>query len=377
MKLVYAAPVPYSSFAQRAHRFVGFCNQRMGGSTLWINPYPGRLPRFSDLRRKRPPTQPNADPAVEVHCPPSWLAEPMLSVPTLRRLAWRPTFRRVAAFVRGADWVLAIGRPSLLALELLRSTRPLASCYDAMDDFPQFHQGLAQRLNRQVEGQIARRVDRLLASSTVLQEKFRDCGLVAELVRNGVQAPQPGCAPRGKAGPTLGYIGTLGAWFDWPLVAHMARSLPQWRFELIGPEMSPPDASLPANVHRLGECASEAVFDRLQGFRAGLIPFKINDLTTAVDPIKYYEYRAAGLPVIATEFGEMRRRGTAQGVYLMDRNTDFAALLEAVAERSPDSKEALRKFGAENAWSARFAESAFIGALLGAGDGAVVSSNRA
>ncbi len=368
MKLVYAAPVPYSSFAQRAHHFVAFCNRSTGGSTLWINPYPGRLPRFADLRRARTQAHAHRDEAVELLSPPAWVADPMGCAPCLRQLAWKPLLRRVAAFVEGAPWSLVIGRPSRLALELLRSTQPQASCYDAMDDFPRFYQGRARSLSRGVEDQIARRVDALVVSSRSLQDKFSRYGLVAELVRNGLDAQQLPAPRRRQGMRILGYIGTIGAWFDWSLVAQMARALPQWRFDLIGPEMVPPDVPLPTNVRRLGECANAEAFSRLQDFSAGLIPFKINGLTAAVDPIKYYEYRAAGLPVIATKFGEIGGRGRNQGVYLVDPNTNFPALLRAVEERPPDSCEALRQFRAENAWSARFAQSGSVRKLLGASD---------
>ena len=40
-------------------------------------------------------------------------------------------------------------------------------------------------------------------------------------------------------------------------------------------------------------------------FDVGLIPFLKNRLTDSVDPIKYHEYRALGLPVVSTSFGEM------------------------------------------------------------------------
>ncbi len=49
-------------------------------------------------------------------------------------------------------------------------------------------------------------------------------------------------------------------------------------------------------------------------FDVGLIPFKQNALTAAVDPIKYYEYRALALPVISTDFGEMHERGDLPGL---------------------------------------------------------------
>ena len=152
----------------------------------------------------------------------------------------------------------------------------------------------------------------------------------------------------------------IGAWFDWALVVEMARSLPKARFDLIGPVMIPPPPALPANVRLLGECASEEVPDKLRGFTAGLIPFKINRLTTAIDPIKYYEYRSAGLPVISTRFGEMRLREFERDVYLVDHDTDFGATLQKIKTDPRSSPEAVERFRAENTWQSRFERSHFF-----------------
>lgn len=372
MRLVYVAPVPRSSFAQRPHRFVAFFNRHTQGRTLWIDPYPGRLPRLADFGRARPRTCAHIEEAVEVVSPPMWAADPAMALPSVRRFAWKPVLERVEAFIDGADWLLVIGRPSRLALHLLRRTGPRPTCYDAMDDFPEFYRGLACALNRRIEHEVADAVDEILVSSTALQDKFSRLGFVPELLPNGLQhdpkVPEP--APDDAGGePVLGYVGTVGDWFDWSLVIEMARSLPEMRFEITGPEMAPPKKRLPANVHRTGECAGHEVFGRLRSFSAGLIPFKLNRLTAAVDPIKYYEYRAAGLPVIATEFGEMRRRRDEPGVHLVARGMDFRAVLKGVDACPRLSAKALERFRAENSWRSRFDRSRFFRQWTAKSDG--------
>ena len=364
MNLVYAAPVSCSSFAQRAHHFVAFCNRMSGGRTLWINPYPGRLPRFGDLQRSRPGVYPLIDAAVEILFPPAWCADPIMRPSWLRQVVWKPVLKRIAIFTQEADWMLAIGRPSFLALHLLEQMKCSISCYDAMDDFPEFHRGRAQALNRQIESKIARQVDQIIVSSSALREKFILRGYGAELVRNGFDSRQQ--ALRRITGNELvfGYIGTIGAWFDWALVAQMARVLPEVRFDLVGPVMTPPKVALPANVRCLGECSSEELPDRLQRFTIGIIPFKVSRLTAAVDPIKYYEYRAAGLPVVSTKFGEMCKHSSNPGVYLVDQYTDFRVILKRLEALPPSSSRALEQFRMSNTWQSRFAQSSFLHSWL-------------
>ena len=51
MTLLYFAPVPWDSYAQRAHYFVRHFLRASGRSVIWIDPYPLRLPVWRDLGR--------------------------------------------------------------------------------------------------------------------------------------------------------------------------------------------------------------------------------------------------------------------------------------------------------------------------------------
>jgi len=268
----------------------------------------------------------------------------------------------VRSFVDGEAWVLAIGRPSVLALRLLREGGWSLSCYDAMDDFPEFYGGLSRAVSRRVEIEIATRTDAILVSSTGLKNKFGHHGLEVELLRNGANAGNWKVREGKEAGGLVfGYVGTMGGWFDWALVVRMARTLGDVRFDLVGPVMERPTVALPDNVRLLGECSSEEVPERLDGFAAGLIPFEVNRLTDAIDPIKYYEYRCAGLPVISTRIGDMRWRDSKSDVYLVDGNTDFANMREDIRRRREISRESVERFREENSWNSRFGRSRFLG----------------
>jgi len=286
-------------------------------------------------------------------------ADPLMAAAPIRHLLWRRVRDNVCRFVENGDWLLVAGRPSYLALHLLERTTPSASCYDAMDDFPEFYRGLSRWLSRRIEGRLVRRVGAVLVSSVALRDKFAANGAVVELLRNGVEGRFPRPRESENQAPVFGYMGTVGAWFDWELIVAMANALPEVAFELSGPVLSAYPV-LPTNVRLLGECPEDEVPIRISRFTAGLIPFKINRLTESVDPIKYYEYRAAGLPVISTRFGDVARRGLAQNVYLTDMNTDFRALLESVVQLPLPSLEALNRFRAENSWQSRFEKSPFL-----------------
>ena len=366
VRLVYLSPVPHASFTQRPHKFVEYFNRSSGGRTLWINPYPGRLPKLADLTRPPAPTRrrlPQASSTDSVAVCSVLGCDPLMNNSVARRIGWKRVTGRIRAFVDGDEWLLAIGRPSNLALHLLRTMTPTSSCYDAMDDFPEFYAGLSRRLSRNAEKRIAESVQNILVSSDGLRQKFVGWGHSPEILRNGFDsrwAAEPRNAPKQ---PVFGYVGTIGAWFDWNLVCRMARELPKIHVDLFGPVRTAVP-SLPDNVNLRGECSYGDVPKKLGGFTAGIIPFKINSLTAAVDPIKYYDYRACGLPTISSMFGDMRRHGGLPGVYFVDQHTDYQELLRRVVAAPRICGDALGKFRTENCWDSRFGGSVFFRAQI-------------
>jgi len=110
---------------------------------------------------------------------------------------------------------------------------------------------------------------------------------------------------------------------------------------------------LPKNIELLPACDHMSAIKAMQDFSIGLIPFKKNELTDSVDPVKYYEYRALGLPVLSTRFGEMELRDCELGVFLMDADTDLNTLVKD-ALNCKKSDDIDRAFIAENSWSDRF-----------------------
>jgi hypothetical protein len=88
------------------------------------------------------------------------------------------------------------------------------------------------------------------------------------------------------------------------------------------------------------------------GFDVGIVPFKDTPLTRCVDPLKYYEYRGLGLPVLATSFGELRHKNDP-ALLLTEPGCDFgAAIAGALALRE---RAAISPPLHEWSWASRFA----------------------
>ncbi|WP_454827183.1 glycosyltransferase [Paraburkholderia xenovorans] len=356
--LIYFSSVPFDSYAQRPHFMVSAFADHGFGKILWIDPYPTRLPNFADLRRigSHPASLThNNDMRIRVLRPSALPIEPLPLAGFINRVvAWKPVLARMTEFAHDTEHcVLAIGRPSRLAEWALAHIPHQRSFADILDNFPAFYRGVSRFAMNARMSAICRKVTDVYCSSAQLAQDLSRIRRDAVVVLNGYcteNLPPPSSPVSRKY---IGYVGTIGEWFDWPLVRSIASALPTVPIRLIGPEFvaRPPD--LPANIECMGEQPHEQMAALVSEFAVGLIPFRINDLTAGVDPIKFYEYRSMGVPVWSTEFGEMRSRAAADGVSLICHESSWEHLWDAV-NRSHCDFENVARFRADVCWSKRF-----------------------
>ena len=364
MQLIYLSPVTWDSFAQRPHKFVDWFHAQTGGCVLWVDPYPTRFPGWEDLRRLRRST---AATVQQRSCVPAWLAvlrpgglpiEPMPGSGWVNGLLWRSHLRTIVDFAASRKTLLAIGKPSVFALELLKRTRGCLSLYDAMDDFPAFYTGFSRFALAHRERELAKQVDVILVSSSTLKSRWTKFHGDVRLVYNGldlstVQSAEQAQMQISSQKNVLGYVGTIASWFDWEWVCALAEARPYDEIRLIGPVFGRVPDKLPSNINLLPACGHVEALKAMKRFRVGLIPFKKNELTASVDPIKYYEYRALGLPVISTDFGEMSLRVGEQGVFITHLLSDIPAMADSALQFLEDASDA-RTFANQNTWEVRF-----------------------
>lgn len=111
-------------------------------------------------------------------------------------------------------------------------------------------------------------------------------------------------------GPVIGFYGLIEDWVDIDVIRHMATSRPEWSFLMIG-EVKTDTSSvrkLP-NVHFTGRRDYKTLPGYCKKFDIAVLPFVVNELTLAANPLKLREYLAAGLPVVATPLPEIRKLG--------------------------------------------------------------------
>lgn len=326
---------------------------------MWLDPYLTRFPVPADVRYitvKKHKEQQLQPLWIRVIKPPALPMEPLSGSRWVNILLWKRTLDTLNAFAEQGSTLLTIGKPSELALASLERLKNCQSLYDAMDNFPDFYSGLVRSSIKRREEKIAQRVSAIFVSSTALKKRWEKLRLDVQLVRNGVDdsiLPEPKAMTEGKDSKVLGYTGTIAGWFDWQWVTALAKTRPKDMIRLIGPIFGRLPTGLPRNIEVLPPIHHEAAVKAMSEFDAGLIPFKKNELTASVDPIKYYEYRALGLPVISTDFGEMNLRRSEEGVFLSVGLRDIPHVIERALQHRT-TREASLEFKAGNTWQTRF-----------------------
>lgn len=369
MRLVYFSPSKWRAQAQRPHFFAKYFLERVGNEVLWVEPVPGRFPGLRDLWRpglERERGEPNIE-GIEMVSIGGLPVEP---IPGVRRLNTeifgRKAMDRIKQAGREGAW-LVIGKPVSPALAAIPFFNPEQIFYDAMDDFPLFFSGLARNSSTRIEKDIARSVSMVLASSTELVKKFKEQGVTVQEVRNAYDPEAITRKSARCARNKIGFVGTIAHWFDWELVVSVARALPDFTVELVGPLSSRKPRDLPANIDLIGPCPHVEAMRYVEGFCAGLIPFRDRSLIQAVDPVKFYEYRAFGIPTLSTRVGQMAYRGQDEGVFFLDNAQSLqqlaATVNEALGWSAPE--EGLDPWLNENTWRARFARSNLFGEVEG------------
>jgi len=187
--------------------------------------------------------------------------------------------------------------------------------YDRLD-----HLSIFESYPRLVEDdrQTLLRADLVLASSTALQEDIARIRPDVLLVPNAA-AYDDFAAPvwarnrsleslRAASRTLVGYFGALASWIDWDLLVEIARARPDWTLLMVGDPISP-DA-----IDRLAREPNVVVWPRqpygslgqiLSAFDVAILPFRIDDTTRAVSPIKAFEYMAGGKPIVSTPLPEV------------------------------------------------------------------------
>ena len=282
---------------------------------------------------------------------------------------------------------LGLRRPVLwindhAAGHLAGSVEASAVVYDITDDWTSSGQAawLLELVRRQDEA-LCRAADAVIVCSQRLHEMKR--AIVGDdrlhLIANGVDAAHYACVlddtgaladeAAGWRKPVLGYTGTVHAdRVDLGLVEQLARAFVQGSIVMIGPNHLPAaDRDRLArcgNVHLTGPRAYQELPGLMRAFDVCIVPHRMTAFTESLNPIKLWEYLAAGKSIVATDVAGFR--DYPQLVRLVRTPGEFVAAARHALEEGNEKAEARRCEARLHGWDRRVDEiERVIGSAVG------------
>ena len=287
--------------------------------------------------------------------------------------AYLQSFKTMQRDLNLADPVVLVDHPYWQKLAAALPQKLMT--YDCMDHHAGFADGDSKEDSAE-ETALVRQADVLAVSSDYLMDKFAGVRQDAVMVRNGCDSaffsttpPAPRAAP-----PVAGYVGAISSWYDIDLVTRTARLLPHWRFVLVGAThgCDTSAARREPNIEFVGEVDYTTLpQEQLSRFDVCLIPFIVNELIRATNPVKLYEYLAAGRPVVSTAMPEVVK--LKDKALIAETPETFAAAIEAAYAAGADSAlvKSWQEWARGEDWAQR---SATLGAAI---DGALMKRTAA
>jgi len=155
----------------------------------------------------------------------------------------------------------------------------------------------------------------------------------------------------------IGYTGNICQRMDYEILLDLSNRHPDKAIVLVGPKNYAAHTDIPLdklpNVHFCGPKKIEELPGYLAHFDVLILPFKCNELTRSIYPLKINEYLASGKPVVSTNFSE-DIAGFGDTIYLSNTAGEFSGLIDKALQSENDEKRARRiSVSKTNSWDAR------------------------
>jgi glycosyltransferase involved in cell wall biosynthesis len=157
--------------------------------------------------------------------------------------------------------------------------------------------------------------------------------------------------------PIIGYTGAICQRFNYEMLVSLAKAHPDKTVVLVGPrrdkQFSPFNLDEIPNIVFTGAKRLEELPAYLRYFDCTIMPFRYDNLTAGIYPLKINEYLAAGKAVVTSRFSE-DIAAFKDHVYLAQTNEEFInSINRAIGDNAPAKKQERWQVASENSWENR------------------------
>jgi len=254
----------------------------------------------------------------------------------------------------------------------LKSFNEKLSIYHVVDEYSAYGDSNTESREKVkiAEQQILKRADLVIVVSEKLLETKSAFNKNTYLVPNGVDyiaynkamnddtliLPDISQLPK----PVIGYSGLISRRLDLDLIGHIATLHPEWSIALIG-EIN--DAGCLSelnklkemkNVYFLGNKKIDLVPHYIKVFDTCIVPYKLNEQTQNLSPLKLYDFMAMGKEIVTTDFPIAR--AFKDVLHVAESKETFVNCIEkSLSDKEKNLSVQRRQIAAQNTWDDRIA----------------------
>lgn len=231
--------------------------------------------------------------------------------------------------------------------------------YDCMDDHPAFvRDEKAKTKLLQLEKSLCERCDYMFVTSENLLNKCRDrYDLVdkdIQIVRNAYDGNiiEQETVEQTEKKLKLAYVGTISSWFNFSVIKESLEEFNDIEYYIYGPidGVEIPDHD---RIKYMGTVEHEKLYSEVKDKDVLLMPFTLNEIIEAVDPVKLYEYINFNKNIVCVKYKEIQR--FEQFVYFYNTHDEYMQAIRKLREdrNIKYSLEQREEFLEKNNWKSR------------------------
>jgi glycosyltransferase involved in cell wall biosynthesis len=236
--------------------------------------------------------------------------------------------------------------------------------YECMDEYSGLERSFGKSLFKNYELSLLKKSDLTIVTAEklyksksgssrniILSPNAAETGFFASSLNDEIEKPKI----FSNQNPVIGYIGAIREWLDVDLMEEVITKNPDLNFLFVGPVATDVEKLKRfSNVVFQGYIPYKELLPFVKLLDVAIIPFKINSLIENTNPIKIYEYLAAGKPVVATQFPEALNLVPLVSAAVRE---DFSqAIRDQIKNNSTIKIEKRLTFAKKNSWTERVSQ---------------------